>query len=77
MIIDMILDRRDTEEYNPREFYHDVMRYESVFGLDRDISLAMDYGEEADVRRALCDYIIRNEYNPQICEYINSRNWLG
>lgn len=78
MIIDLILDRKGFEEdgysvYNPHDFYMDVMRYGEI---GEDITRAMDYGEESDVRRELCNYVIRNEYNPAICNYINSTNWL-
>lgn len=78
MIIDLILERKGWEEdgcavYNPHDFYMDVMRYGDV---GEDITMAMDYGEESDVRRELCNYIVRNEYNPAICDYINSREWL-
>ena len=40
------------------------------------ITLAMDYGTEADVRKALCRYIDDNDYNEKIKDYINSRDWL-
>jgi hypothetical protein len=28
------------------------------------------------VKRELCKYIKDNEYNMELCEYINSVNWL-
>ena len=40
------------------------------------ITIAMDYGTEEDVRKALCRYIDDNEYNEKIKDYINSRAWL-
>lgn len=78
MIIDLILDRKDEEEqgiyhYRPHDFYFDVLHYGKV---GDGITLAMDYGEEEDVKRALCEYIERNEYNPEIKKYIMSRRWL-
>ena len=76
MIIDLILDRKDGEPYNPKDFYTNVLAYEDVFKFEPTISKAMDYGEEEDVKRALCDYINRQNYNPSICDYINSVNWL-
>lgn len=73
MIIDLILDRKDSEgSYSPSEFYRDLLGYA---GSD-DITLALDYGEEADVQKALCDYIDANDYNPTIKDYILTRNWL-
>ena len=76
MIIDLILDRKDGQEYSSREFYYDVMEYESIFHLNYEISRAMDYGTENDVKKVLCDYVIDQDYNPEICDYINSVNWL-
>lgn len=82
MIIDLILDRKYNEEatgkdaYDPYEFYREVMSYESVFEMPRDISAALDYGTEDDVRRALCAYIDREQYNPNIKNYVNSKTWL-
>ena len=79
MIIDRILDRKGFEEdgvmdyYNPREFYHDMMAYG---GSGINIARAMDCGTEDDVRKELCGYIDRNNYNPQIKEFINKVNWI-
>ena len=74
MIIDLILDRKGGTPYNAREFYNDVMAYEE--GTDYNISRALDGGSEKDVRKALCDYIINNDYNLKVCNYINRVNWL-
>lgn len=60
-------------KYNPRVFYFDVLGYGKIG--DR-ITRAMDYGEEADVKAALCAYIDEQDYNPAIKDYINSVNWL-
>lgn len=82
MIIDLILDRKDNEKatgrdtYNAGDFYREVMEYESIFEMPRDISRAMDYGTEDDVKRALCNYIDREEYNPEIKNYINRKFWI-
>jgi hypothetical protein len=74
MIIDLILDRKGGSSYKAKEFYDNVMAYEE--GTDYEISRALDGGTEEDVRKALCDYIIRNDYNPKICNYINKVTWL-
>ena len=83
MIIDKILDRKDNEEYfgedlyNSYDFYHAMLNYSGLAGGAFDyISEAMDYGEEDDVKKALCRYIDENDYNEDIKAYINSRNWL-
>ena len=77
MVIDCILDRKDGEDmnvkYDPHRFYCDILPYgeESEY-----ITSAMDYGEEDDVKYRLCEYVMTHHYNPEICNYINSRNWL-
>ncbi len=77
MIIDLILDRQDGETYNAKSFYNSCIEYSTIFnGLADDITRAMDCGTEEDVKKALCDYIIRQEYNLKIIEFINSKNWL-
>lgn len=91
MIIDLILDRRAADEqedktgqrpiwftgkideYDPAAFYRHVMDYGEI---GHDITRAMDYGTEDDVKRELCKYVISGEYNPNICGYIYSVNWL-
>lgn len=79
MIIDRILDRKDNEHYdgydsyNAKQFYLDVLAYGKI---GDSITKAMDYGDEKDVKSALCRYIIDNKYNPEICNYICSKNWL-
>lgn len=76
MIIDLILDRKDGFGYNARQFYNDCMDYCNIFGFDYGIPRALDCGENEDVQRELCKYIIENDYNPAICEYVNSVDWL-
>ena len=84
MIIDVILDRKDDNTvwsdgkgcsvpYSAHAFYLAVMDYGET---SWDITRALDEGTEADVKQALCDYIIKGGYNPEICDYINSVEWL-
>lgn len=74
MIIDLILDRKDGfTRYNPKDFYNDCMDYP---GIADGITRAMDYGTEEDVKIELCRYIINNNYNGEICNYINSVQWI-
>lgn len=73
MVIDKILDRKDGLEYNAKQFYNDVSQYGDIAN---EIALAMDEGEEVEVKRALNIYVVQNDYNPNICNYINSVNWL-
>ena len=77
MVIDLILDRKDGDEYNPNEFYNGVMGYLDVFPeIVIPIAEAMDYGEESDVQRELCAYVENGEYSSDICDYIKSVKWL-
>lgn len=73
MIVDLILDRKDGEAYEPKRFYNDCMEYGTI---GHDITKAMDYKTETDVKKELCHYIINNGYSESICDYINSRNWI-
>lgn len=75
MIIDEILERKDGASYNPQDFYDYVTHQLDVLN-SRDIASALDSGTEEDVKKALCEYIRLGEYNPAICDYINSVNWL-
>lgn len=44
--------------------------------LSDPITRAMDEQPEQVVKFELCRYVIENGYNPEICDYINSVNWL-
>lgn len=74
MIIDLILDRKDGKEYNKEAFFSEVLEY-SKEGNFYDLANAFGLGSEKEVKEALCSYVIRNDYNPTICEFINSNNW--
>ena len=77
MIIDLILDRKDGVSYRPEKFYRDVLCYGyTAPDAVNDITRAMDYGTEKDVKNALCRYVIFGRYNGDICEYIKAVNWL-
>lgn len=78
MIVDLILDRRDGRHYSAHDFYLEVRKYERIgVGTNgEDISLAMDYGDNRDVQRALCQYIQRNGYPADIESYIKSQVWV-
>jgi len=59
--------------YSPEKFYRETLKYGNI---GDGITRAMDYGTEADVKKALCDYIRGGDYNPEICDYIRAVNWL-
>jgi len=90
MIIDLILERKGgamvdktikapkgmvamTPIYNARRFYNAVVAYNE---MGFTIASALDSGTEQDVKRTLCEYITVNDYNLEICDYINSVEWL-
>ena len=60
--------------YSARAFYHRVMDYANMGGIE--IARALDSGTEADVKRTLCAYIDGHEYNSEIKDYINAAEWL-
>ena len=60
-------------DYNAHKFFFSCFAYGSA---GDEITAAMARGDEDDVKTALCGYVIRNEYNPKICDYIRSRVWL-
>ena len=78
MIIDLVLDRYHGAPYNPRQFYFEVLQYENgiLNGENCEISRAMDYGDNSDVRTALRRYIATQNYNPLICCFVNAADWL-
>ena len=73
MIIDKILDRKDGQKYIPKQFYNDVMQYGEI---GHGIAEAMDGGTEKQVKTELGIYIIKNGYNLNIIDYINTVDWL-
>jgi len=78
MLIDAILDRKYEREngifrYDPRELYNYINGWAG--NIYDSVVHAMDEGEEADVKKALCDYI-DGDYNPEIKEFVNSVDWL-
>lgn len=78
MIIDLILDRKNGRRYSAHDFYLEVRKYERL-GVGthcEDISIAMDYGDNRDVQRVLCQYIQRNRYPEDIEDYIRSQVWV-
>ena len=79
MIIDCILERFNEikrtgkDSYNAHDFYMDIVDY----GKEGwDITAAMDYGDEEDIKRELCKYIVKNGYNKDICVLVNWFDWL-
>lgn len=74
MIIDKILDRKDGVGYSARDLY-DYCTGLNILNSE-DIARALDSGENYDIQRELCKYIHLGGYNPEICNYINSVDWL-
>lgn len=78
MVVDYILDRKQGVPYDAKDFYDYVQDEYSIWHSDifENILLALDYGTNEDVQKALCNYIIKQDYNLKICDYINSMDWL-
>lgn len=78
MIVDRILDRKDGEQYDAKDFYNYCMKEAAIFGyyIGGEVIRAMDCRKNADVQEALCKYIMEQGYNPDICDYIRSVDWL-
>lgn len=76
MIIDLILDRKCGSPYSPKDFTRRVAEYgENWPAMAAPILDAFQYGTEGTIKAALCQYIIKQEYNPEICNYICSVSW--
>ena len=72
-IIDIILDRRDGLKYTKSAEKNIV-----TLALRNDligIYTAFAVGDELDVQDALCDYIDRCGFNPELKWYIRSNDW--
>lgn len=81
MIIDMIIERQNGLEYDPKEFYEYVTKEEQIFFEETSdnlisISRSMDTLKELDVKKELCWYIISQGYNPTLCDFVMSVDWL-
>ena len=74
MIIDAICDilDGDTITYNLLKYIYDEAM---LFGFDY-ISRALDEGDNRDIQNALCRYVIENDYNTNLCDFIKTQNFL-
>ena len=68
MIVDRILDRKDGEPYDAKDFYNYCMEEQRIFGyyIGGEITRAMNARNN-----------LEQDYNPDICDYIRSVDWLG
>lgn len=84
MIIDKILDRKDGEKYNAREFY----LYCNSDEIGWDIARAMDAGTNEDVIAEIDLYLVNNGYLPEdvatwnkyaweLAKFVESVDWLN
>lgn len=60
MIVDRILDRKDGEPYDAKDFYNYCMEEQRIFGyyIGGEITRAMNARNNAQVQAALCKYIL-------------------
>ena len=81
MIIDVILDRRESEKEDKdfgwygAEQFRELYDYAMECGFDY-LSKAIDGGTEKGVVEALCRYIDENGYRPSIKRYVRSVKWI-
>lgn len=76
MIIDLILDRKDGTPYRPNRFRERVAEYGETWPeMAAPILDAMEHGTDGTIKAALCQYVIENEYSPEICDYLCSVSW--
>ena len=73
MIIDTILDRKSGSNYviETMKYMYDEAMIFKFFQL----ASALDCGNENDIKRELCNYIVNNNYPRELCNYINSVKW--
>lgn len=78
MVIDEILERcSDVEKgiddwtYDKAKRLYDAAEQEGEF----DITYMLDYGDEKDLKAALCRFIDEKGEDPEIKEFINAVNW--
>lgn len=76
MLIDKILDRRDGEEYSPRDLYNYLQEEGEVFAFYWDYARIMDEGTEKEMQDALCEYVTASGYRLDVCDYVRSVDWL-
>ena len=80
MVIDIILDRRDAildSGVDDWDYAKAKDLYDSAESSGfTDLCYALDYLEEKDVKRELCNYIDEQEYKPSIKKFVNSVDWL-
>ena len=82
MIIDLILDRAEAaEKYSALKFYYAVREYQDIWPeitapILRAFRKSFIKGNsDKEIKKALCQYVDDNGYNPQIKVYINLVSW--
>lgn len=75
MIIDSILDRKAGFTYNEEEELQYMYDMATLHSMDY-LAAALDGGSDLDIKKALAKYVIENNYNIDIIDYIYSVKWL-
>ena len=87
MLIDEILGRKEAGynytiidgkiisdgKYHAKWLYNNLITHDGIYD---NILEALDNGNNKDIQKELNNYIISNDYNTNICKYINSVDWL-
>lgn len=80
MIIDKILDRKESDSYNWYDF-KDIYDYAVGFGFDK-LARACDLGNNEDVAEALVEYMIENDYvsdneaSKELIDWVRNQQWV-
>lgn len=77
MIIDLICSKKETKNNKPLhpESIRYILEECRIFEFD-EIAAAINSRNNDATKKALCNYIDRNGYNPNLKEFINNTIWF-
>ena len=77
MIIDLICSKKELKNNKPLspESIRYILEECRIFEFD-EIAAAVNSRNNGEMKKALCGYIDRNEYNPDLKDFINNTIWF-
>lgn len=77
MIIDLICSKKELKNNKPLspESIRYILEECRIFEFD-EIAAAVNSRNNDETKKALCRYIDRNEYNPDLKDFINNTIWF-
>lgn len=77
MIIDLICSKKELKNNKPLspESIRYILEECRIFEFD-EIAAAINSRSNDATKKALCDYIDRNDYNPELKTFINNTIWF-